>query len=56
MRQNPEAWYWFLRLTGKAANPGGRSVHRLAREDRRAAIRAGALLALPHVIAERRVN
>lgn len=56
MRNNPDAWYWFLRLTGKAANPGGRTVHRLARQDRRAAIRAGSLLALPHLTAERRVN
>lgn len=55
MRQNPDAWYWFLRLTGKAANPGMRTVHRLPRQGRRAAIRAGAFLALPHVIAERRV-
>jgi hypothetical protein len=55
MRQNADAWYWFLRLTGKAANIGGRGLQRLGRQDRRAAIRAGALLALPHVAAERRV-
>jgi hypothetical protein len=46
MRQNPSAWYWFLRLTGKAVNHGSRSLHRLTRENRRAAIRAGGILAL----------